>query len=186
MPPTLATTTNNALRYPTSANNGTDFATGIADLASDIDGKWFSGTLAARPTAGTLNRLYYATDVGQFYFDTGSAWLLAAPSDTGWVTPTLAAGWGSDANQPFAYRAIGDKVFLKGQIDNTSGTTQLATAVIFTFPSQYHPPHTNAFAIGAGSNISAPIILANGNFEPQIALGSSGVVMCNGLWFSLT
>lgn len=33
----LGTTTNNGFRFPTATNDGTDFATGIADLAGDID-----------------------------------------------------------------------------------------------------------------------------------------------------
>lgn len=37
MPPNLLTTAINALRYPSAANNGADFATGIANLAADID-----------------------------------------------------------------------------------------------------------------------------------------------------
>ena len=34
-----------------------------------------SGTLAARPAAGVAGRYYYATDIGQIFRDTGSAWL---------------------------------------------------------------------------------------------------------------
>jgi len=34
-----------------------------------------TGTLAARPSAGTAERFYYATDTGDLYFDDGATWL---------------------------------------------------------------------------------------------------------------
>jgi len=34
-----------------------------------------TGTLAARPSAGTAERLYYATDTGDLYYDDGANWL---------------------------------------------------------------------------------------------------------------
>jgi hypothetical protein len=72
------TTDYNDFPYPTNDNDGTDFATGVEDLATAIDGMWRSGTIAARPAAGIVNRVYYATDTETLYVDNGSAWLVVA------------------------------------------------------------------------------------------------------------
>lgn len=48
MPPTLFTTPNRGLRYPSAANSGSDFAAGIADLAVDLD----TPRVSALPTVG--------------------------------------------------------------------------------------------------------------------------------------
>lgn len=113
--PTLDTTTNNSFRYPTDADNGVDFATGIADLAADVDGMWSSGTLAARPAAGKLNRVYWATDTKLLYQDNGTAWqtiLLAGA----WVPLTL----GTEINAGTGYlpsvRIEGDSARFKGAV----------------------------------------------------------------------
>ena len=75
MTPTLATTPSNSFRYPTAANNGSDFGTGLQDLADDVDGMWIRGTIASLPTASTAGRRYYATDLSQELYDTGSSWI---------------------------------------------------------------------------------------------------------------
>ena len=67
-------TTNNAFPVPTGVNDGTDLAVGLYEFGEAVDGMWSRGTLAGRPGAGTVNRLYYATDQGLWYLDTGSAW----------------------------------------------------------------------------------------------------------------
>ena len=89
--PNLLTTTNNDLSYPSSANSGQDFSTGIADLANSVDAMWDSGTLAGRPAAGIVNRRYYATDTGVWYLDTGAAWV-----------PVPQLGTGTDSLKPSA------------------------------------------------------------------------------------
>ncbi|MFN8623369.1 MAG: hypothetical protein U0869_21745 [Chloroflexota bacterium] len=54
----------------------------IADLADTLDvaALALQGTLAARPastvgTPGLQGRLYYATDTGDLFYDTGTAWV---------------------------------------------------------------------------------------------------------------
>ncbi len=44
-----------------------------------------AGTLAERPQPGTMGRCYFATDTGEIYRDTGSAWELAAASQAGYL-----------------------------------------------------------------------------------------------------
>lgn len=86
------TTTNNAFPYPTSGNNGTNFAQGIVDFANGVDAMWLSGTLAARPGASKINRRYYATDTGLLYQDNGSTWktMAYAPNVRAVTTSTTA------------------------------------------------------------------------------------------------
>lgn len=50
-------------------------------LALDACAVWGRGTLAARPAAaGTEGRLYFGTDTGHFYVNTGTAWVDIGPS----------------------------------------------------------------------------------------------------------
>lgn len=148
MPPTLSTTTNNAFRFPTDANNGTDFATGIADLGADVDGMWSSGTFSARPSASKLNRVYWATDVKVLYWDSGTAWE-AVMLGGAWTSLTLASGWTAVGYTP-ACRVVGDTVELCGQITNNSGVT--ATNTIVTLPSGFFP--VSQVRMGLTSNLS--------------------------------
>lgn len=59
-------------------NNDSSLRTGI--LAHDADAGLHlqSGTLAARPAAGSQGRKWFTTDGARIYYDTGSAWLEAA------------------------------------------------------------------------------------------------------------
>lgn len=79
MTPTLSTTPNNSFRYPTSANNGTDFSTGLLDFADDVDGMWSAGTLVSRPAASAVKAgaVYRTTDTGgeTLSASDGSVWL---------------------------------------------------------------------------------------------------------------
>lgn len=47
--------------------------TQVENLAARFDA---AGTLAARPASGIARRLYYATDNGRLYLDTGSTWVV--------------------------------------------------------------------------------------------------------------
>ena len=77
MPVTFGTTARNALRWLQGNNLVSDIDEGFKALASDVDTKMMSfwtGTLGGRPGAGQPNRLYYATDNGLLYYDTGTKW----------------------------------------------------------------------------------------------------------------
>lgn len=47
------------------------------------------GTLASRPTYGIFGRLYFATDTGFWYEDTGSAWQQLIPVPAQYTYSTL-------------------------------------------------------------------------------------------------
>ena len=62
-------------RFVGGRQSGSDFRVGIR---SRIE----SGTLAQRPAAGVADRVYFATDTGTLYRDSGSAWsAITAPAD---------------------------------------------------------------------------------------------------------
>ena len=73
--PVETPTTNNSFRVPTSGNDGSDFAAGLDDFATDVDGMWIRGTISSLPSASKAGRRYYATDLGQELYDTGSSWV---------------------------------------------------------------------------------------------------------------
>jgi microcystin-dependent protein len=73
--PVEITTTNNSFRVPTSGNDGSDFAAGLDDFATDVDKMWIRGTISSLPSASKAGRRYYATDIDQELIDTGSSWI---------------------------------------------------------------------------------------------------------------
>jgi hypothetical protein len=175
----LATTPNNALQYPTASNIGTDFATGIADLAGDVDGMWSSGTLAARPAAGTRSRLYYATDTGLFYLDNGSAWLVVqAGVDTGWLQWTAGTNMTTAPSTvtPLQARQQGSRVSVRGSLETTAlfGGGSYATTVAATLPTGISNPSVavevslQGTVVGAGSG---------GQIFPAAALTATGSLL---------
>lgn len=63
-----------------------------------------SGTLAARPAAGTVGRFYYATDNNTEYYDNGTAWVVRQSAITGDVT--ISAG-GTTSTLPTVNANVG-------------------------------------------------------------------------------
>lgn len=79
---TFTSTTKWALRWLTGTNAISDIDAGFQALAEDIDAVMAgqaAGTLASRPAAGKAGRFYRATDTGQVFLDTGSAWMEPMP-----------------------------------------------------------------------------------------------------------
>ncbi|MES0386007.1 MAG: hypothetical protein ABUJ98_15665, partial [Hyphomicrobium sp.] len=78
-----------ALAAPTDTSITTAFSETLLDDTNAQTARAtleiLQGTVAARPAAGTSGRTYHATDTGQVFYDTGSAWL-----DAGFVVDTLA------------------------------------------------------------------------------------------------
>lgn len=83
-----ATTTRLALPYPlgTDTPNTPSFLQQLANALDTIVIKWQTGTLALRPSAGNGGFAYLATDqtgadgnLGQWYLDTGTQWILVNP-----------------------------------------------------------------------------------------------------------
>src|SRR4051794_14205173 len=78
-----------ALPYP--AGDRSDpytIAEDIGALAQRLDAVLAiadQGVLTARPLPGIVRRLFFATDVGLLYYDTGSAWIVLAPAGGGFL-----------------------------------------------------------------------------------------------------
>lgn len=87
------------------------------------------------------------------------------PSDTGWITPTLAAGWATPAGNfaPLRYRRVDGVVEMQGAATGpTSGD-------LFTLPVGFRPDigsgEESIFAVNAGLSTAAVtrvVIRANG------------------------
>jgi len=58
-----------------------------------------------------------ALDTGLEYRYSGSAWVL---DDTGWITPTLNAGWTGTPSELPAYRRLNGVVYLSGRASTTA------------------------------------------------------------------
>lgn len=70
------------------------------------------------------------------YVFNGSVWVAQGLADSGWITPTLVAGWATPAGNfvPLQYRKIGNEVIFRGAATGaTSGDP------IFTLPTGYRP-----------------------------------------------
>lgn len=70
------TTAKKALRYPNLAQ-AADLADIVQKLAQDVDdytAGYTQGLFSARPAAGKLGQLYYATNTNALYLDDGSTW----------------------------------------------------------------------------------------------------------------
>lgn len=149
-----------------------------------------SGTLAARPATPVAGTFYFATDGPTLYCYDGSAWLLAGHPDTGWVALSLNAGWANGTTVTPSYRVIGDRVWFKGEAENTSGSTVTAGAVIANIPSPYRPsaltqePFVGS-AFGAINNTTITVA-ANGNVTNTQSLTNAGVALLEGWSYSLT
>lgn len=69
----------------------------LRDQLDDVVLGYDQGVLSSRPAAGVEGRMYYATDDGVAYWDTGTGWvpLAWAPGDLRWTAATSAApiGW---------------------------------------------------------------------------------------------
>lgn len=112
------------------------------------------GVLASRPSAAIKGRIYKGTDTGLYYFDTGSAWdtlMLAAA----WANLSLASGLGTfSGTYTPASRVVGDRVELRGGVQNTSGSGKSSPVAICTLASAYRPTST--------AYITADTFLGNG------------------------
>ena len=87
---------------------------------------------------------FYDTDIGKLMVWSGTAWVTFAPepTDTGWVNIPLASGYeAGEAGVP-QYRLKAGVVFLRGSIQETTGTLSLNTSpghTIGTLPAGARP-----------------------------------------------
>lgn len=85
---------------PTGSDSRTQGDDHIRNLKTGITNTFLTGTDASKPAAGTLGRIYFASDVSKAYFDDGSAWIEltsqteSAAGDCRWtLRASEATGW---------------------------------------------------------------------------------------------
>lgn len=78
----------------------------------------------------------------------GATWIKQGASDSGWITPTLIAGWGAGggATVPLQYRKVGSRVYFRGAANGGSTADPL-----FTLPADYRP------GIASGKELYFPV-----------------------------
>lgn len=118
----------------------------------------------------------------------GSNWLIGAgEQDTGWVTLTPVSGMSSPATTggyTFAARLRGDRVELRGAVDNVSAG---ASTTITTLPTQFRPAANAYFAnyggsvVGGGANV-----LTSGVVQLGFAITNGTITAFDGVSFSLS
>lgn len=102
----------------------------------------------------------------------GTNWrMIAGQQDTGWVVLAPASGWVTGYSTP-QMRLIGDRVYARGSVQNTTGAG--STAPLGTIGAPYAPSATR-FCVGTAS-------ILGGSMSPVgIQITSSGAVTCSSI-----
>lgn len=155
------------------ANNG-PLVTELSVIAPEGVRRW-------RKVGDSYDRLALLAD-GTVLVGSGSA----APTqpagtivsgDSGWITPTLGAGWGDLGSgwQAARYRKLNGVVFVEGLILNSSGGG--LTTTVFTLPAGYRPAANLVHAsYGVGVQVSSA-----GAVAPNSSVVDTGIF---GIFFS--
>lgn len=154
----FTTTAKHALRVLTGGSAASDIDAGFSAIASDVDAlltPYQRGVWAALPAAGKQGRSYYATDLGYYLKDTGTAWELVNGVPIGDLTDTLRA-----TDPPGGYYLLAD------------GRTISSTS---------YPAYFTALGLGGGSvalpdlrgrSVAMPNAGQTGNTRIALALGA--------------
>jgi len=87
----------------------------------------------------------------------------ASTTDTGWIVPTLNAGWTN--SDMIAYRRLNGVVYIRG-----SGASIGATAAAFALPVGFRPDVNRSFFLDSvGSPVRSAITASSGNVGPVAA-----------------
>jgi hypothetical protein len=124
--------------------------------------------LAALPASGNWpGRQISLIDTRAVYsWFAGTGWAPAG-DDTGWITPTLGAGWTAIGSETPRYRKKDGVVFLQGRATRSSGS-----AAAFTLPAGFVPDMQLVFlAESNGSSVRASIPL-DGAIPGTVAAGA--------------
>jgi hypothetical protein len=141
------TTPRFALPYPVLADPN-DPPADLLALATVLDNKmmvYLQGTLASRPAAGTINRVYFATDTKDVSFDTGAVWR----SLTG--NPTIPAARYWCGTNP-AMTGTAAVIPWNTTTFNRNGTPTAATKVIVPVAGYWRVRAHAKFNIGSSPN----------------------------------
>jgi len=130
---------------------------------------------SALPMSGNWpGRMISVEDTGAIYLWVSGAWVAAVLPDTGWITPTLGAGWSVNSVAP-RYRRRNGVVYFKGRA-NSSG----ATGVAFIVQAGFFPDDVRVQTLDAnGTPTRAQVSLTGGVGQPTagaiVALSFDGI-----------
>lgn len=184
-------TTRLSLVIPASTDNESLFPSQATTTYGILDNSTIvtEGTLAARPTTGTVehNRLYHATDTAQWFVSDGTNWNLLHINGA-WATLSLGTGTVQIGYTPSS-RFEGDIVRLKGSIQNNSGSSMSSGTTLATLAAAYRPSVNLTLPSNvetASQFISVTIASATGVIAANTSLANGGTVNLDGITYSLS
>lgn len=151
------------------------------------------GTTAAQPSAGTIGRLYWATDTNSLYFDNGTSWVVVSASSTAspdgmydfpyTVDPRTGGGYTSvTANNIYYYRIQGAGTIAGLALHiGTSDSGQSINLGIYTNTGSGR--NAKPGSLVAGSTTTIALTAATGYYSANFA-GSLAVT--HGQWVAFS
>lgn len=160
-----------------------------ADIKRVVDGlelaaMYSTGTIGGRPAAGTVGRIYFATDTTQLWWDTGSTWILVGPPSADSITAVQIAANAITASEladnAVDTAAIADLAVTAGKVAvDTITAAQIAANAITASELADNAVDTAAIATGAvtaakiaNDTITAAQIAPDGVGSSEIAPNS--------------
>lgn len=192
----MSTTSRLGLDYVLTSDTVSNFPTVDAQSKGVLDNAVIvtEGTLAGRPAAAAVekDRLYKATDTGQWFISDQTNWLSVHIAGV-WQSLSLGTGVSAVSGYTPSARVEGDIVRLKGRVTNSSGGNITDGSTVFTVPASCQP--TSSVSIVAGVNhsggpIGITITITTGgvaSFTTAAGLiGSGDVLNLNALTYTLS
>lgn len=193
----FAETTRWKLRRLLGASKVSDVDEGFQRLAEDCDNTFIGmlvDTLAKRPGASMPNRIFRASDTGNYYLDTGTEWIFLPHGELASAAQGISphANFGNQA-EPFSVRseANGQVKRLAGRGENTP-TTITAGTRLATLPVGYRPSGDRQIVAGvttsagaSASSIVLTISASTGEVKALSAIGNGATLNLNGITFEL-
>jgi hypothetical protein len=180
------TTTRLALVQPVGSDAPVGLRTSIGDNATTLDAavRIFEGTLVNRSSVTpAYGDEFYATDVALTYKWNGTAWqtvLLASA----WVAIPPNAGVVQVTTITASARLVGDRVSLRGGLQNTTGSTQSPG----TLPTAFRPTQAVTPAAWSGYSynlgVTFPPLIPTSGVLPSLAAGFAASL--DGVVYSLS
>lgn len=143
----------------------------MRDALDTVAVAFAQGLGSDRPAPATAGRLYFATDDGALFYDTGSSWrpvtrLVTVPQSVGQPGgPAFGAGWVTLAYANLRFWKTGTRVHLAGPAYSSGGSVNAEP--VFTFPPGFRPPAT----------VSASLPLSNVTGLQPVTVTPAGEVL---------
>lgn len=192
------TTSRLLLQQPLTSDPDTALRTSITNNAATLDNSTITteGTFSARPAAGAVehNRIYHATDTGQWYVSDGTNWrLLVSGIDSGWTVLSPFYGLnistaGTAGGFTPSARAVGQTARLRGMLKATASIA--GNAAVVTLPSTFRPASVvyHVVTVGAAGSMTGVqcSIDTSGNLTVPAGVASGAQVSLDPILYDLT